>query len=211
MRVSRAASSNVTPRPSRTFRSAGPTLGVVRCTRLSPGPDRGASYRTTGPYAGRTLALGPRPDVPGRAGGYRSGPSVRPRGWCGMTVGVSPIRFSSPSAFAVAEAPTSRDLQTDGRVRFLVVSGIQDDALWGPVGALWRSHEGGPDGFIVNRYARWSGSEVARGYRGALGRGWTHAGIYDYWSGEIWRGSYAVDDEQSAETLSLLLDLVRAL
>ena len=128
-----------------------------------------------------------------------------------MTVGVAPIRFSSPSAFAVAEAPTSGDLQTDGRVRFLVVSGIQDDTLWGPVGAMWRSDDGRRGGFIVNPYARWAGSEIARGYRSALGRGWTHAGIYEYWSGEIWRGSYAVDDEQSAETLSLLLDLVRAL
>lgn len=48
-------------------------------------------------------------------------------------------------------------------------------------------------------------------YQGALERGWSHEGIYDYWAGDIWRGSYAVDDEQSAETLSLLLDLVDAL
>jgi hypothetical protein len=128
-----------------------------------------------------------------------------------MTVGIAPIRFSSPSPFAVAEAPQARDLELDGRVRFLVVSGVQDDALWGPVGAMWRSDDGRRGGFIVNPFARWAGSEIARGYRGALARGWSHAGIYDYWSGEIWRGSYAVDQEQSAETLSLLVDLVDAL
>jgi hypothetical protein len=128
-----------------------------------------------------------------------------------MTVGVAPIRFSSPSAFAVAETPASRDLQHAGRVRFRVVSGVQDDALWGPVGAMWRTEEGDRGGFVVNRYARWAGSEIARGYHGALVRGWTHEGIYDYWAGEIWRGSYAVDEEQSAETLSLLVDLVDAL
>ena len=129
----------------------------------------------------------------------------------GMTVGVAPIRFSSPSAFAVAEAPTPRDLQHGGRVRFLVVSGVQDDALWGPVGAMWRSEDGRRGGFLVNPYARWAGSEIARGYHGALVRGWTPEAIYDYWAGEIWRGSYVVEEEQSAETLSLLVDLVDAL
>ena len=128
-----------------------------------------------------------------------------------MTVTAAPIRFSSPSAFAVAEAPSPRDLSLDGRVRFLVVSGVQDDALWGPVGAMWRSEDGERGGFLVNPFARWAGSEIARGYGGALARGWTHAGIYTYWAAEIWRGSYAVDDEQSAETLSLLVDLVDAL
>ena len=128
-----------------------------------------------------------------------------------MTVGVAPIRFSSPSAFAVAEAPTSRDLQFEGRVRFLVVSGVQDDTLWGPVGAIWRSEDGRRGGFLVNPYALWAGSEIARGYRGALVRGWTPEAIYDYWAGEIWRGSYVVEDEQGAETFSLLVDLVDAL
>lgn len=127
-----------------------------------------------------------------------------------MTV-VAPIRFSSPSPFAVAESPTSRDLQHEGRVRFLMVSGIQDDAVWGPVGAMWRSEDGDRGGFLVNPFARWAGSEIARGYRGALGRGWTPEGIYDYWAAEIWRGSYVVEEEQSAETLSLLVDLVDAL
>ena len=128
-----------------------------------------------------------------------------------MTVGVAPMRFSSPSAFAVAETPSARELSTGGRVRFLVVSGIQDDAIWGPVGAMWRSEDGHMGGFLVSPFARWAGSEIARGYRSALARGWSHAGIYDHWAGEIWRGSYAVDDEQSAETLSLLVDLVDAL
>ena len=128
-----------------------------------------------------------------------------------MSVAVASIRFSSPSPFAVAEAPASRDLQDEGRVRFRVVTGIQDDTLWGPVGAMWRSHDGARGGFVVSPFARWAGSEIARGYHRALERGWTHEGIYEYWASEIWRGSYVVEDERSAETLSLLVDLVGAL
>ena len=35
--------------------------------------------------------------------------------------------------------------------------------------------------------------------------------IFDYWSEEIWRGPYSIDEEQGAETLALLADLVNAL
>jgi hypothetical protein len=35
--------------------------------------------------------------------------------------------------------------------------------------------------------------------------------LFDYWSEEIWRGPYSIDEEQGAETLALLADLVNAL
>lgn len=128
-----------------------------------------------------------------------------------MTVATVPIRFSSASAFAVAEMPRSSALDGERRVRFIVVSGRQDDGFWGPVGALWLSEDRRRGGFLVNPYALWNGSEIARGYRGATERGWTSEAIFDYWSNEIWRGSYSVDAEQRAETLSLLAELVNAL
>ena len=128
-----------------------------------------------------------------------------------MTVATVPITFSSASAFAVAEMPRSSALDAERRVRFLVVSGRQDDGFWGPVGALWLSEDRRRGGFLVNPYALWNGSEIARGYRGATDRGWDPEAIFDYWSNEIWRGSYSVDEEQRAETLSLLAELVNAL
>ena len=123
----------------------------------------------------------------------------------------APISFSSPSAFAVAEMPRSSDLDRERRVRFLVVSGRQDDASWGPVGAMWLSEDGARGGFLVHPYALWNGSEIARSYRSAQRRGWRPQTIFDYWSNEIWRGPYSVDEEQKAETLALLAELVNAL
>ena len=40
---------------------------------------------------------------------------------------------------------------------------------------------------------------------------WRPEAIFDYWSEEIWRGPYSIDEEQGAETLALLADLVNAL
>jgi hypothetical protein len=128
-----------------------------------------------------------------------------------MTVGTIPLSFSSASAFAVAEMPRSSDLERERRVRFLIVSGRQDDGLWGPVGAMWLSEDRRRGGFLVNPYALWNGSEIARGYRGALARGWEAEAIFGYWSNEIWRGSYSVEDAQDIETLGLLAELVNAL
>ena len=128
-----------------------------------------------------------------------------------MTTTTAPIRFSSPSAFAVAEMPRSSVLEHERCVRFLVVSGRQDDGLWGPIGALWLSDDGARGGFLVNPYALWNGSEIARSYRSAHKRGWRPEAIFDYWSEEIRRGPYSIDEEQGAETLALLADLVNAL
>jgi hypothetical protein len=128
-----------------------------------------------------------------------------------MSAVTVPISFSSPSAFAVAKMPRSSVLELERRVRFLVVSGRQDDGLWGPIGALWLSDDGARGGFLVNPYALWNGSEIARSYRSAHKRGWRPEAIFDYWSEEIWRGPYSIDEEQGAETLALLADLVNAL
>lgn len=128
-----------------------------------------------------------------------------------MTAATIPISFSSASAFAVAEMPRSSDLEHERRVRFLIVNGRQDDGFWGPVGAMWLSEDGARGGFLVNPYALWNGSEIARSYRGARKRGWEPEAIFGYWSNEIWRGPYSVDEAQGAETLWLLAELVNAL
>jgi hypothetical protein len=128
-----------------------------------------------------------------------------------MTAATVPLSFSSPSAFAVAEMPRPSDLERERRVRFLIVSGRQDDGSWGPVGAMWLSEDHARGGFLVNPYALWNGSEIARSYRSAVRRGWRPETIFEYWSDEIWRGPYSVDEEQRAETLALLAELVNAL
>jgi hypothetical protein len=115
------------------------------------------------------------------------------------------VGFTSASAFGLAEAPDAADLGREGRVRLMLVSGRHDDGLWGPVGAMWLSHDRQRGGVLVNPWALWEGSEIVRGYRGALDRDW------DYWSTEVWRGSNSVNEEQEEGTLSLLDELVNAL
>jgi len=119
--------------------------------------------------------------------------------------------FSSASAFAIADRPGSIALEHEGRVRFLLVSGKQDDGSWGVVGSLWMSDDAERGGFLVNPWALWVGSEIVRGYRSALARGWSPERIFEYWRTEVWRGSYSVDDEQTAGSIGLLSELVNAL
>lgn len=121
------------------------------------------------------------------------------------------INLDDHSAFSVVEAPTTAQLETEGAVRFLLVSGKQDDGLWGPLGALWLSVDGARGGFLVNPWALWEGSEIVRGYRSALDRAWTPEQIYAYWQREVWPRAYLVDEERSAESLYLLNELVAAL
>lgn len=121
------------------------------------------------------------------------------------------INLDERSAFSVVEAPTTVQLETEGRVRFLLVSGKQDDGLWGPIGALWLSADEERGGFLVNPWALWEGSEIVRGYRSALERAWSPAQIYAYWQREVWPRAYIVDEERPAESLFLLNDLIAAL
>jgi hypothetical protein len=115
------------------------------------------------------------------------------------------------SPFSVVRLPTSFDLAPEGRVRYLLVYGRQDDGVWGPVGALWMSVDGERSGFLVHPWALWEGSEFVRSYRSALERGWTADSIYRYWRQEVWRGTYAAEEELEAETLALLNDLLSTL
>ena len=121
------------------------------------------------------------------------------------------VRIDLTSAFALAETLTTPELESEGQVRYLVVSGKQDDALWGPVGVIWLSEDRRRGGFLVNPWALWEGSEIVRGYRGALERHWSPEQVYGYWQREVWRGPYSVDEEREAETLLLLAELVNAL
>jgi len=106
------------------------------------------------------------------------------------------------SPFATTPAVQLRDLQREGSVRFLLVSGERDDAAWGIVGAFWLSDEGGRGGFLVAPESLWHGSEMVRSYRGALARGWTQERIYRYWEEQA--GSthtYMIDPEERASSL----------
>lgn len=115
------------------------------------------------------------------------------------------------SPFSIVRPPTTPELSAEGRVRYLLMRGKQDDGIWGPVGALWLSVDGERGGFLVHPWALWEGGEFVRGYRSALMRGWTPATIYRYWQDEVWRGTYAADDEVHAETLLLLNELLSTL
>jgi hypothetical protein len=121
------------------------------------------------------------------------------------------VQIDLTSPFTTADDLTTPELESEGRVGYLVVHGKQDDGLWGPVGALWLSEDERRGGFLVNPWALWEGSEVVRGYRSSLERGFTPATIYRYWQREVWRGSYTVDEERDAETLFLLHELVDVL
>jgi hypothetical protein len=121
------------------------------------------------------------------------------------------VRIDLDSPFALAADLSAPELEAEGRVRYVAVTGKQDDGLWGPVGALWVSEDGRRGGFLVNAWALWEGSEIVRGYRSALERGWTPDEIYRYWRNEVWRGSYTVDEEREAQTLILLHQLVGVL
>ncbi len=123
-----------------------------------------------------------------------------------MTVGGRPY-----SPFAILKGPSLPLVQSEGPVRYVVVSGKQDDGLWGPIGAAWISQDGERGGFLVNPWAVWEGSEIVRGYHSALERGWSHLEIYDYWAGQVWPPGYVIDEERVAERLMLVHELIEAL
>jgi len=83
--------------------------------------------------------------------------------------------------------------------------------VWGPVGAVWLSADGERGGFLIHPWAIDLGAEMARSYRGALGRGFTPSTIFDYWANEPWTGSSVVDDVREAETLLLVNELLNVL
>ncbi len=116
------------------------------------------------------------------------------------------------SPFASGEAPTAPELEAERGVRYLLVSGRQDDGLWGPIGALWLSGDGERGGFLVHPWAIDRGAEMVRSYRGAIARGFTPTAIFDYWAKEVWTGAnLVVDEERSARTLRLVDELLGVL
>jgi hypothetical protein len=123
----------------------------------------------------------------------------------------TPVSRETRSPFAYADELSPHYLEAEGAVRYLMVSGKQDDGLWGPVGTIWISKDEQRGGFLVNPWALWEGSEIVRGYRSALERGWSHPQIFSYWNGEVWPRGCVVDEERESETLLLLHELVAAL
>jgi hypothetical protein len=115
------------------------------------------------------------------------------------------------SPFARVDAPTISDLETERSVRYLLVSGRQDDGPWGPIGAVWLSSDGERGGFLVHPWAIERGTDMVRGYRGALARGFTPSTIYEYWATEPWTSSVVVDDERDASSLVLVNELLNVL
>ncbi|MGZ4108130.1 MAG: hypothetical protein ACXVQU_07675 [Actinomycetota bacterium] len=119
---------------------------------------------------------------------------------------------SEASPFAAVDAPSTLELQSERVVRYLLVSGRQDDGVWGPVGAVWLSADGLRGGFLIHPWAIDLGAEMVRSYRGAIARGFTPSTIFDYWAKEPWTGSnVVVEEEREAETLLLVNELLNVL
>jgi len=109
---------------------------------------------------------------------------------------------AEPSPFATMPVLHLADIQRDGSVRILLVSGARDDARWGIIGAFWIADEGDQGGFLVSPESLWHGSEMVRSYLSAIARGWTHERIYRYWEGQVGStGTYMIDPGERASSL----------
>jgi hypothetical protein len=107
----------------------------------------------------------------------------------------------SPLATLRETLPSTHDL-SEGPIRYLLVAGEGDDGLWGLLGAFWRSIDGARGGFVVSPDAIWAGSEMVRGLRSALDRGWTIDRVYAYWQAHVGiAGGLMIDPQQHADTL----------
>jgi hypothetical protein len=103
---------------------------------------------------------------------------------------------------AMGSDVTAPSALAEGPVRFLLVSGDQDDGAWGSVGAFWLSIDGLRGGFLVAPPAIWQGSEMARCFKSAIERGWTAEEIYRYWQHQVGAaGTIMIDPQQHADTL----------
>jgi hypothetical protein len=107
----------------------------------------------------------------------------------------------SPLA-AVQEPLTQPSALAEGPVKFLLVSGQLDDGRWGLVGAYWLSIDAERGGFIVSPEGIWTGSEMVRSFRSAIGREWSHEDVYTYWRHQVgMAGKVMIDPQQHADTL----------
>ncbi|MGZ8641524.1 MAG: hypothetical protein ACXWYF_08760 [Actinomycetota bacterium] len=121
--------------------------------------------------------------------------------------------WDDPSPFATP-APTVMlpHLDTEGPVRFLLVSGERDDTTWGLVGAFWLSRDGERGGFLLSPDALWHGREMVRSYRSGSSRGWSDEQIFSYWNDQTGiLGTYMIDPERDADTLFEVARIVGAL
>jgi hypothetical protein len=110
-------------------------------------------------------------------------------------------RFAHPLS-TIESRPTVLGVLAEGPVRFLLVSGDLDGGTWGVIGAFWLSIDGERGGFVVSPEALWTGSEMARSFRGASNRDWTAERIYHYWQTQVGvAGSVMVDPQQHADSL----------
>ena len=103
----------------------------------------------------------------------------------------------------IESRPTVLTVLAEGPVRCLLASGGRDDGSWGIAGAFWLSIDGERGGFAVSPEALWTGSELARSYRGALDRGWTAEHIYAYWQTQVGMagGRLMIDPQQHVDSL----------
>jgi hypothetical protein len=94
------------------------------------------------------------------------------------------------------------ELVSEGPVRYLLVSGYDDAAQWGVIGAFWLSIDLERGGFVVNPDALWQGSEMARSFSGALRRGWNAERVYRFWQDQVGAaGAVMIDPQQHSDTL----------
>jgi hypothetical protein len=120
--------------------------------------------------------------------------------------------WADPSPFAMP-APTILlpNIHLEGPVRFLLVSGEQDDRKWGIIGAFWLSSDAERGGFLLSPSALWQGREMVRSYRSALARGWSDERIFSYWNDQTGiLGTVMIDPMRSAETLFSVARVVGA-
>ena len=117
----------------------------------------------------------------------------------------------SPLA-GLRERVIAPDALAVGPVRYLLISGGRDDGTWGLIGAFWLAIEDGHGGFLVAPESIWPGSEMVRGLRSALARGWTHEQVYRYWQSQVGAaGSIMIDPQQHADTMFQVARRVGAL
>ncbi|HZD16528.1 MAG TPA: hypothetical protein VE669_00145 [Actinomycetota bacterium] len=118
---------------------------------------------------------------------------------------------SLSSITVVGDSVRVPDLEAEGPVRYLTLSGERDDATWGVLGMVWLSADVGRGGFLASPSSPWRGSEMARSYESARRRGFTPGEIYAYWRDAADGDGYHVDPERGAESLRLLSQLVTVL
>jgi hypothetical protein len=116
----------------------------------------------------------------------------------------------SPVAL-VGDSVRVPELEAEGPVRYLTLSGERDDASWGVLGMVWVSSDGERGGFLASPSSPWRGSEMARSYESARRRGFAPLEIFGYWRDEVGDGGYRVDPERGVESLRLLSELVAVL